>query len=320
VGVVATGRELAVGAAGVAELVLLSPKRPIQVAKAVYEHDRDVGGGLLAGAIAFRLFVWAVALGVVLVGGLGWGRGASDSLDGGGATSLVFDTVDDVAESAAHTRWFFLLFGTWLLFSATRSAVRALWTSSSIVWRLPISRPPALQAIVAFNVVLCALFAVNGVSGALRDVTPGPGLLIRVLAAAVQLGILLVGLMWLPKAPVPLRRVVPGAALVAAGGQVMNLVATVYLPSRVESASETSGALGLAVALLAWVYLYARLLVLGSVLNATLWREGRTSGPDDDGAEHPEEDAALVAASLLTGAYDHEPRGTPVDEPEGQPR
>jgi uncharacterized BrkB/YihY/UPF0761 family membrane protein len=307
-GVVARGRELAVGATGVAELVLLSPKRPIQVAKAVYEHDRDVGGGLLAGAIAFRLFVWAVALGVVLVGGLGLGGGGNDSVGDVGATAFVFDTIQDVAASAAHTRWFFLVFGGWLLFSATRSAVRALWTSSSIVWRLPISRPPALQAIIAFNVVLIALFAVNGISGALRDVTPGPGVLIRVLAAVVQLGILLLGLMWLPKAPVPRRAVVPGAVLVAVGGQLMNLVATVYLPSRVESASQTSGALGLAVVLLAWVYLYARLLVLGSVLNATLWRQQR--GGDPDAGEVPEEDAALVAASLLTGAYDQPAGGT----------
>ena len=298
-GVVATGRELAIGASGVAELVLMSPKRPIQIAKAAYEHDRDVGGGLLAGAIAFRLFVWAVALAVVVVGGLGLGQTQGDSVDGVGATAIVFDTIDDVAESAAHTRWFFLLFGGWLLFSATRSAVRALWTSSSIVWRLPISRPPAVPAMLAFNVVLVALFAVNGISGALRDLTPGPGIAIRVLAAAAQLGILLVGLTWLPKAPVSLRHVVPGAVVVAVGGQIMNLVATVYLPSRVESASATSGALGLAVVLLAWVYLYARLLVLGSVLNSTLWRDDGSAGE-----EQATEDAALVAASLLTGAYD----------------
>jgi hypothetical protein len=308
-GVVATGRELVVGASSVAELVLLSPKRPVQIAKAAYEHDRDVGGGLLAGAIAFRLFVWAVALAVVFVGGLGLGQTQGDSVDGVGATALVFDTIEDVAESASHTRWFFLLFGGWLLFSATRSAVRALWTSSSIVWRLPISRPPALPAIIAFNVVMVALFAVNGVSGALRELTPGPGIAIRVLAAAVQLGILLLGLTWLPRAPVSLRHVVPGAVVVAVGGQVMNLVATVYLPSRVESASATSGALGLAVVLLAWVYLYARLVVLGSVLNSTLWRLHRPSTDD----ELPDEDAALVAASLLTGAY-AAPAGPPPSE------
>jgi hypothetical protein len=297
-GMVATGKQLLVGASGVAELVLMSPKRPIQIAKAAYEHDREVGGGLLAGAIAFRLFVWAVALAVVLVGGLGLGTREEGGVDGVGATALVFDTIDDVAESAAHTRWFFLVFGGWLLFSATRTAVRALWTSSSIIWRLPISKPPAVPAILAFNAVMIALFAVNGVSGALRELTPGPGLLIRVLAAAVQLGILLLGLTWLPRAPVPLRDVLPGAVVVAVGGQIMNLVATVYLPSRVESASETSGALGLAVVLLAWVYLYGRLLVFGSVLNATLWRQRHPIGA------RPAEDSALVAASLLTGAYE----------------
>jgi uncharacterized BrkB/YihY/UPF0761 family membrane protein len=274
---VAWVRELVVGFSGVVELVLISPAPVARVAKAMYERDRDAGGGLLAGAIAFRLFVWAVSFGVVLVGGLGFaaagGADTSAAARNLGATSFILSSIDDVSEGSEGTRWALILVGLYALVSASRSSLRAMWTSSAMVWRLPISKPPALQALVALNVMLVSLFAVNGVSAWVNDLTPGPGVLVRVFAAVVQLGIVLLALRWLPHGPVPLRHLVPGAALIAVGGQLMNLVSTVYLPSRIESADSTSGTLGMAVVLLAWIYLYGRLLVVGSVLNATLWHE-----------------------------------------------
>lgn len=274
---VAWVRELVVGVSAVIELVLISPAPVARVAKAMYERDRDAGGGLLAGAIAFRLFVWAVSFGVVVVGGLGFAASGGADTSGAarnlGATSFILSSIDDVSEGPNSTRWAILLVGLYALVSASRSSLRAMWTSSSIVWKLPISKPPAVQALLALNVMLVSLFAVNGVSAWVNDLTPGPGVLVRVLAGLVQLGIVLLALRFLPHAPVPLRYLVPGAALIAAGGQVMNLVSTVYLPSRIESADSTSGTLGMAVVLLAWIYLYGRLLVVGSVLNATLWHD-----------------------------------------------
>jgi uncharacterized BrkB/YihY/UPF0761 family membrane protein len=274
---VAWVRELIVGVSGVVELVLISPAPVARVAKAMYERDRDAGGGLLAGAIAFRLFVWAVSFGVVLVGGLGFAASGGADTSGAarnlGATSFILDSIDDVSDGSNSTRWAILLVGLYALASASRSSIRAMWTSSSIIWKLPISKPPAVPALVALNLMLVSLFAVNGVSAWVNDLTPGPGVLVRVLAALVQLGILLLALRWLPHGPVPVRHLVPGAALIAVGGQLMNLVSTVYLPSRIESADSTSGTLGMAVVLLAWIYLYGRLLVVGSVLNATLWHE-----------------------------------------------
>ncbi|MET0490231.1 MAG: hypothetical protein ABW143_08365, partial [Acidimicrobiales bacterium] len=62
--------------------------RPVVVARAAYERDRDIGGGLLAGALAFRLFVWLAAFVVLLVAGLGFvsaaGGDAAAALSEGG--------------------------------------------------------------------------------------------------------------------------------------------------------------------------------------------------------------------------------------------
>ena len=43
------------------EWAMTTAWRPVVIARAAYERDRDIGGGLLAGALAFRLFVWLAA-------------------------------------------------------------------------------------------------------------------------------------------------------------------------------------------------------------------------------------------------------------------
>ena len=48
-----------------AEWAATTAWHPVVIARAAYERDRDIGGGLLAGAIAFRLFVWLAAFLVV---------------------------------------------------------------------------------------------------------------------------------------------------------------------------------------------------------------------------------------------------------------
>ena len=99
---------------------------------------------------------------------------------------------------------------------------------------------------------------------------PGPGLVITFLAIVVFVALAWSALRWLPGPGVPARELLPGAALLAVGLHVMHLVATLYLPGRIERASDTYGTLGTAVVLLLWLYLMGRLLVAGGVLNATL--------------------------------------------------
>jgi membrane protein len=50
----------------------------------------------------------------------------------------------------------------------------------------------------------------------------------------------------------------------------MHLVGTLYLPGRIERASDTYGTLGTAIVLLLWLYLFGRLMIAGGVLNATM--------------------------------------------------
>ncbi len=115
----------------------------------------------------------------------------------------------------------------------------------------------------------------------LREVTPGPGLLITFAVVLVFVGLSWLALRWLPGPGATPLEVLPGAALLAVGLQALHLVATLYLPSRIERASDTYGTLGTAIVLLLWLYLIGRLIMAGAVLNATMRDLGLTA-PDEE--------------------------------------
>jgi len=100
------------------EWAMTSAWRPVVIGRAFYERDRDVGGGLLAGALAFRLFVWLAAFVVVLVAVLGFIDAA-----GGNAARLPVTKPPVVKGLLAYNAMMFLLLGTivlllWLTCSA----------------------------------------------------------------------------------------------------------------------------------------------------------------------------------------------------------
>ncbi len=105
------------------EWAMTSTRRPVVIGRAFYERDRDVGGGLLAGALAFRLFVWLAAFVVVLVAVLGFidaaGGNAADALSDGGITAIAASQVSEAAGDARRGRWL-LLAGLFALFSTAR--------------------------------------------------------------------------------------------------------------------------------------------------------------------------------------------------------
>lgn len=284
------------------ELIATTAWTPVVLARDAYQRDRDVGGAVLAGAIAFRVFVWLLAASLVAVAGLGFAAAAGQ--DTGkvttdlGVTAFAASSVAQAGADVQRSRWLLLALGLWALYSASKHALRSMWVTSALVWRVPMTRPPTVAGVAGYNAVFLSLVATTAAANRIRDVLPGPGLGVT-LGVVLLFGLLMwAGLLGLPRPDLPYTAVLPGATVLALGLQAMHLISIYYLPHTVENSSETYGSLGIAVAMLLWLYFYGRLIVFAGVLNATLWERYNEAGdaPDLVGAGADPVMAAGLAA------------------------
>ena len=78
----------------------------------------------------------------------------------------------------------------------------------------------------------------------------------------------------------------PGAVLMGVSVWLAHFLSVYYLAHQVDRASELYGSLGVAAALLAWLYVLSRLMVASAMLNASRWEQrsgAATPVPPDGG-------------------------------------
>lgn len=242
------------------------------------ERDRRSVGGVLAGALAFRIFVYLLPLFLALltVAGVvvGLDDGAPDRVgEGIGLSSYVIGSVATATEQAHRSLWVLLPLAAWAVYSAGGATARVLYAVHRLAWGLPAQRMrrKAAAAGVTFLVATGVLVLVGVVQWA-RAQSPGPGLgaaLVSILPfAALWLGVSLL----LPRDPrASWVALLPGSLLIGVGVWLIQLFSVYVLASRVDKASTLYGSLGVAAALLAWLYVLGRLIVAAAMLNATLW-------------------------------------------------
>jgi uncharacterized BrkB/YihY/UPF0761 family membrane protein len=103
----------------------------------VVDRDGEVAGGIIAGALAYRLFIWLLPFGLVFVGGLGVVAAAlSDSPKDVGSKLGVGGIVSSSLSSASksHSAWYALIVGVPILLYATRSVLRVLIGTHRLAW------------------------------------------------------------------------------------------------------------------------------------------------------------------------------------------
>ncbi|GAA2021833.1 hypothetical protein GCM10009740_08260 [Terrabacter terrae] len=241
-----------------------------------FREDRDTGGALLAGALAFRLFLWLLPAGLVVVALLGFST--ADDVRGGlagtGLSGFATTTIAQAATQAHEGRWILLLIGLAGLYSTSVDLAKALWIGTSLAWHLPVSRlrRQSRAAAVVAGLLLPAAAATLAVNW-LRSVALVAGLVATVLVIALYA---LLGWFALRALPHPVHTaasdLLPGALLIGVGLQALHLVTVFFLANRISSSSQLYGALGGAATLLLWGYLLARVLVGASTLNRILFR------------------------------------------------
>jgi uncharacterized BrkB/YihY/UPF0761 family membrane protein len=248
------------------------------------ERDRRLAASVLAGGIAFRLFLWLLPLALILGGVLGFtsSGSAGEIAQEAGLTATAADAVGQAVAEAGKGRWALLTIGVGtLLWTSSRSVV-ALRRVYAVVWNLPPPRSanPVKEA-VAFSGVGLVLLAIPAGATQLRDVSGGPGIAVTLLALAAFFGIWLWISASLPHDDAPLRALVPGALIAALGTQAVHVFAVFYVAAKLERASALYGGLGLAATFLFVLYVIGRLVISSAVVNAELWRRRRgNAGPE----------------------------------------
>ncbi len=263
---------------------LAERSRLLAVLVEVGRRDHQIGGTLLAAALAFRIFIWLLPCTLLLSAVIGFtppGDGsAGDVAQRAGLSPLLSSLLEQVAGQARGARYITALIGLALLAVAGATLARALDGVRVRAWG-PYGRRgvrPALLRTAAYTGLLLVVILANAGFGILRAATATPDVVLSAagLAVFVVIGVLLLG----PDLP-HWRAAVPGAVLFAVGVELLRLVSTYYLPDRFDRATQLYGALGLAATVLIWLTLLARLVVFGHVLNAVLWGRGHATAVTD---------------------------------------
>ena len=255
----------------------------VSVAFEVADRDSDAGGGIIAGALAYRLFVWLLPLALVGVAGLGVASDAAsespqETAKRLGLSGLVSSSIASAAQGQA--RWYALLVGIPILVYVTRSLLRALIVAHRLLWgdaRADAPRPTVV-ATLRLLVLLLAFSLVSAVASAIRSSAPVPGVLVTLVSVLPYAGLWLVITLRLPHRGADWRSLVPGALLGGTGMELFHLFIAYVLAPYAVAKQGTYGALGAAAALLFGLFLISRLVVLAAVLNATLWERRARAG------------------------------------------
>lgn len=247
----------------------------------VQEKVGETNGGPVASSVTLLFFVSLFPLLLVVsavVGFLAAGDPdvTSDIIDGLGLTGSAADAMSDTIATAEQSRRTASIVGlAGLLWSglgvttAIGLAVRTPWQRKAQGMR---ARADGVLWILGGGVTFLGALA----AGALLNLAPD-----AVPRAVTSVGLVLLGLalelafflwtFWVLGDRRPgWRRLVPGAVVGAVGFEVLKVVGAVVVPRMVASSSALYGSLGVVFALLAWLALFARLIVYASTLNAVL--------------------------------------------------
>ncbi len=261
----------------------------IDVAFSSYETDTRAGGGVLAGAVAFRIFLFQVPYVFVLV------TIFSPILPPPDPTQSRLNGIAAMTASAmtgSSNTWFWawlssLLVGLFALFLGSRGAVKVLRIVHALVWGVSISKNvhPTRSAAAFIGVVSVGI----GISAAVSFVRTETWL---VSFALLVVSNAVVGVLWvyvslhLPhKADCGWRDMVPGAAVLAVGLLALHALTVFWVEPSFKNKSETYGAVGASLALLFWAYAVGRLIVGTAIVNRSQWQVRRsraTVTPADD--------------------------------------
>jgi len=243
----------------------------------------ESGAGMLAGAIAFRFFMFLVPAVFVLVMGLGLGADLSnasveDVAKQAGIAGVASTAIRSGADASTTTQWVTLGIAVYALFSGSRNLLKALWVSHLLLWKVGVRRiPRATVGTLALIGILAATLFVLRLVNAVKGISFAGWLVGLILYTTVPAALWFwASLRVFPRAPdATWRDLWLGAVVFGVGVEALQLATVLWLAKSIESKSTTYGAIGAALSLLLWAYLLGRLVTTVIALNAAVWRSNR---------------------------------------------
>lgn len=248
--------------------------RPLDLALTLSERDIATGGALMAGALAFRLFLWSLPAALLTVGLLGFDENAGSDAADAGLGRYAADTIGEAAQQARGGRWWAVVIGALLLVIVSYTLAKTVVVATALIWGEPVRKPRRpLHAVAAVLITAVLVLGVSILAAWMRKDSPGVGLVATILVAVVWAAMWWLVSTWLPRPPdLPWWGLLPGAALIGVGTQLLQLATIYYFSARITHASHLYGSLGAAATLLLWTYVVARLLLGSAALNVVVLR------------------------------------------------
>jgi uncharacterized BrkB/YihY/UPF0761 family membrane protein len=254
--------------------------RLVDIAFGSYERDTEVGGGILAGAVAFRVFLFIVPFVFFVVVAFGLaadatGTTAASAVDKAGIAGLLATTIKNVGDQSVWSRLTILVISGFALVLGARNLLKVMVVVHVLIWHVPRVRVRRQARLVALLIVsvLGALILAQLVSK-LQDRSFPAWVFATSVFMLIPAGLWLVASLKVFPHPlgVSWRDMLPGALLVGVGIEALHVFTVVYISHSFERKSETYGAIGGSLSLLLWAYVVGRILAASPVINAVVWR------------------------------------------------
>jgi membrane protein len=246
----------------------------------VQELDARVGGGILAGALAFRIFLFMVPFVYVIFTVLGaiFGAVSQDPAQVArniGITGVLASAVVRTQDQSAWTLAALVTGAMFALFLTAGGLLKALYVVHWLIWRVPRVMPTGLMPRLGLIGIALAASVIGVAVNYLRNSAGITGAVMAIVVITVVSFALWWWLSWrLPHESVPAQVLIPGALLMAVGVDVLHLLTTYWIGHLVARKTTTYGPVGIALAVLLWVYILGRVIVASAGLNAALAYRG----------------------------------------------
>ncbi len=244
---------------------------------AVHRRFGEINGNWLAAGVTLTVFLSLFPLVLVAIAAVGFFAAGTEDLAERlvrdlGLTGQAAETLVEAVQAAEETRRTASIVGFLGLLWSGLGVVAAIQAVYNQAWQVRgrgmRDKLTGLLWLGGAAVLFLGSFALTASLGFL------PGLLAPIhLVVGLAVGVAL--FTWtgttLCNRPLPWRTFVAGAVVAAVGFEILKVVGGIYVPRAVAQSSAMYGSLGVVFAVLAWLMIFARLLVYAALTDVVRW-------------------------------------------------